>query len=347
MTRGKRTRVATGIYRDAYGYAIVTSIDGNQEERRYHLDSDLDKLILLRQQWKLERRGIAIQTRAQTFAPIAAAFLDTFKPKSRRRVDVTIALNHWLEAGFKTLAIEDITPERIATQLAAWSARGVANSTLRHRRRELGNLFTWKYGAGGINPVRAVARAPKTHRERPRDFPYVVARLILFQMRPSLTKTRLRVMLETGWPHEVLRRLKPADLHLAQRTAYIAPRKKGKGVQGRTVPLHRRAVAALRSLNHANGYGPFSASSMRQSFLVAVTKAKAIWDAHEWAEPTPWPAPEDIHPYDLRHAFIARAVRKSGIEAASYLAIHADIRQTQEYDVEQALFDRAKDAVRD
>jgi len=357
-TRDSPTRV-TGIYRDKIGYRVVTNVGGTQRERRYAPESDLGNLIIARQTWIKERRHGVITKQTQTFAPATVEFLNTFK--GRRLVDVTIAINHWLTV-FKELAIEEITPEKIATQMSAWDVAGVANSTRRHRRRELANFFTWKFGIGGINPVRAVPRPPKTRRERPRDFPYVVARLILFQMpnrgkrikgqqykdgEQSLSKMRLRVMLETGWPHVVIQRLTKADLHLAARQVYIVPRRKGKGVKGRMMPITRRAAAALRAFAAANAFGPFSASSMRTSFLLAVEKAKAIWEAHARETPQPWPAPDDLHPYDIRHAFIARTVRQHGIEAAHYLAIHADIRQTMEYDVDQALYDLAVNAVKD
>jgi integrase len=346
MTRSHRTTVAPGIYRDAFGYSICTKVQGVQLERRYALNSDLDKLKAIRANWIVERRqGVPV---AHAFAATAADFLATFPRKSRRWVDAENAISHWLKAGLGRLPLDALTPERIATQLAAWKAAGAASSTLRHRRRELSNLFTWRYGLGGINPVRAVPRPPTTRRDRPRDFPYVVGRLILFCMkRDSLTKIRLRVMLETGWPHMVLARLEARDLHLATRSAYIVPRRKGKGVPGRKVPLSRRATAALRAFHQADAYGSFSTSSMRASFILARDRARAIWEAHDWKESTPWPAADDLHPYDFRHAFIARTVRKHGIEAASYLAIHADISQTAAYDVEQALYRLAVDATKD
>lgn len=343
--RGKGVPVAEGIWRYQNGYRVTTKVHGDQKEKWFHGPHDPLKLVAFRANWELERRTGKPLKAEDAFATAAAEFLTTFPEGERRTVDVTIHLTHWLTA-FPDLALADLTPERIQTQLARWKAAGAAQSTLRHRRRELGNFFTWKYGLEGINPVRAVPRPKKDKHKRRRDFPYVVGRLILFQMAPSVTKLRLRVMLETGWPHAILAAIETRDVHLKATPphVYIAPRGKGEGVEGREIPVSRRAVAALRAFVKADAFGPFSTSGMRSMFLVARDRARRLWEASREA---PWPAPDDLHPYDLRHAFIARTVREHGIEAASYLAIHSDIRQTQEYDVERALYDRAVAAMDD
>lgn len=340
---GEGRPVFPGIWRYKNGYRVVTKVDGVQKERWYSEHSDPIKLKAIQAAWVVERKEGITAEASDTLAGASVGFLSTFS--GRRLVDASNAIGHWLATPLKSHTLTTITPEQISTQLAAWQTQGVANSTRRHRRRELGNLFTWKFGIGGVNPVRAVTRPPKDKRRR-RDFPYVVGRLILFQMQPSATKARLRVMLETGMPHVLIARMETRDLHLRSTPphVYIGPREKGRGVEGREVPLTRRGVAALRDFVRADAFGSFSTSSMRASFLLARDKAKAIWEAREDA--APWPAPANLHPYDLRHAFIARIVREKGIEAASYLAMHSDIRQTQEYDVETAFYDLAVEAVK-
>ena len=159
----------------------------------------------------------------------------------------------------------------------------------------------------------------------------------------SVTKVRAWVLATTGWPHATLARLKPADLHLEAPEPYavLAGRHKGRGTRARAVPLLPDAVRWLRRwlALGAAARGPFSASSLRKSFRIAVQRARARWEAaearaaaYQQREPRPWPVHEDVKPYDVRHSFAVRVILQTrDVFAAKELLLHEDMKTTLQY----------------
>ena len=143
------------------------------------------------------------------------------------------------------------------------------------------------------------------------------------------TQARLRVLLYTGWPSAILKQVRREDVNLKTGTARLHGRRKGRGTPPRTVPLSGAAVAALRTFDATQAYGPFSGSSLHSALHRGCQRAKV----------TPFRV------YDLRHLFITTVVAGSSDErGASELALHADPRQTRRYS-RQAASERAKAAL--
>lgn len=181
--------------------------------------------------------------------------------------------------------------------------------------------------------------------EDPRGFDPAIAELIFNhmpdqgragagQIRPGIshTKLRLRVMVLTGWHQIELMRFKPEDFReLRKRRVWVTGRKKGKGTAPGWHPVTRAARQAIRAALAADVLGkPFSVRAMATSWNIAVQHAKAAWQA---ATPKkPWPLPDNIRPYDLRHTYGTAVYRTTGdIRAAQKLLRNKTISVTMRY----------------
>lgn len=341
MTRGKRTRLATGIFEDAYGRAVLVKVHGVQHERRYAHGTPLDELRKHRRALRDEKteQEPARQQRGTLKADMAA-YLQTL-PKGRMRRDVDTLLEHWITAGFGDRSATEIPPADIRAQLNAWQGR-FSPKTRVELRRLLGSVFMAKFGRSGYNPVRDVPR-PRVVYDDPRGFAYAVAELIFQQMPDrgqgkrgetrstvNLTKLRLRVMAYTGLHQIEIGRITPRDLRdLAHKRVWVEGRKKGRGTRAGWHPLTAEGAKTLRALHRAGGLGPFGTRSMSRAWQRALEKAKDVWrSTHRDA----WPLSEDARPYDLRHTYGTEVYRQThDIRAAQRLLRNVTMTPTLRY----------------
>lgn len=366
--RGPRQRLEEGISKDAIGLSAVVAVGDRQREKRYPLGTDLRIL----REWRRKTRAaleldLALPADApppSTLADDVETYLGLLADTPFRR-DLTSLLAHWTRLwGSRRRA--ELTSTEVHAQLLAWRRDGVAAQTCNHRRRALVGLYRTLDNAETPNPAKAAAKLPLPRRT-PRGLPWPIVRRILVAFpdrgrpvrgedRParSLTKIRAWVLATTGWPHAVLARLQPADLHLeaAEPYATIRPRLKGRGTRVKAVPLLPDAVRALRAWLDAGAAGSFSASSLRKSFLVAVARAREKWEAAEQRAAAyherpvrAWPVPAGVRPYDLRHSFGVRVVLTSNVFAAKELLLHEDLKTTMHY-LDAAVAPSAAAAVR-
>ena len=332
-------------------------VDGRQRERRFPLGTDLRKL----RDWRRRTRAaleldLALPDdapRPTTLADDIATYL-ALLPAGTYRRDTEDLLAHWRHAlGDRPRA--EVSAQEVHAQLLAWRRDGAKPQTCNHRRRALSGLYRALGEPGDANPAQAAAKLP-VPRRAPRGLPWPLVRRILVAMpdrsRPvkgadrgtiSVTKVRAWVLATTGWPHATLARLKPADLHLEAPEPYavLAGRHKGRGTRARAVPLLPDAVRWLRRwlALGAAARGPFSASSLRKSFRIAVQRARARWEAaearaaaYQQREPRPWPVHEDVKPYDVRHSFAVRVILQTrDVFAAKELLLHEDMKTTLQY----------------
>jgi integrase len=323
--RGKRVRRATGIYQDVYGFAVVAVVGGVQHERRFPPDASLGALRVWREQWRIQLQHAAPERLVGSLAADVAAYLATL-PEKPKAAEGRL-LKHWVDAhGMEPR--QALTAIQLRQTLAQWQDKGAAASTLNHRRQALKNLYTALDGKWSHSPVHEVPRAIEPQAEA-RGVPIAVVNLILEQMRPTATKARLLVMATTGLPQAQIARLQPRDVDLRRQTVFVTPRRKGKGVPGRTLPISKAAVDAFKQFKTYQAWGTFSRDSVNASFQRAVLKAKKHWQAKV---KTRWPAPDRLRPYDLRHAFLTEVYRRTGdLQAVAELALHADLRMTARY----------------
>lgn len=321
--KGDPVIIADGIYKYDNGYRVTSKVHGKQLEQWYAPDSDEDQLKLIRATWIIDRKKGEKKTSAKSFQKAVTDYLKTFPKGTRRRDNAERDLGAWLPR-FKTHETHKITSQAIREQLALWQP-DYAASTLNHRRQELKNLFTFLNGKAGANPVRDVPKVKERYDDARGQAPDVIE-AVLAQMRPSLSRIRLRVWWETAIPPSQQARLTRSGFKAHEKTQAVQPRRKGAGVPGKVLPLSARAVDALTDFYAAKleGIAP-STSTIYRAFRLAVGKAKAQW-------PGRWPAPENLSPKDLRHSRLTEAYKHSkDLNAVAELGMHADLSTTQRY----------------
>jgi hypothetical protein len=366
--RARGKRVDVGIFQDVGGFTVVAQV-GSAAKGTQRSKEERFPLSATRKEMKARQEAMRVDLRQQlpagfstgTLGAAAAEYLTTV-PEGPNKPNIEHYLKSWCEAGFRDRALDTITAREIHTQLTTWlndtvaadgaRTKGLAPSTVNKHRTALLSLYRVINGPEGLNPVRAVPRLHEPEDDA-RDPGYEAIALILAQMPDrgiaprfghptpySLTKIRLTVMAYTGWPQMVIEKIQPHDLaRLDDGQAYMRPRRKGRGKgagsSGHWVPLIPEGVDALRTFARVKAFGAFSRHSAAKSFNVAVKKAIAVWETKEAKAGThrPWPAPKNVRPYDLRHAYGSEAFRTTGdLQTVAYYLGHADPhRSTRRY----------------
>lgn len=325
MGRTKRERLATGIYKDKGGIAVVTKIHNVQREQRFSLDSDLSKLIAFRANWIVEREGEPQEPTAP-YWEACQRYLKTIPDDvdgSKRKANAYNDLHCWRHT-FHGVNVKQITAAIIKQQLAEW-APDFKPSTLNKRRQELKNLFTFLNGKDGKNPVRDVSKSRERYDDARGQRPEVVE-AVLTQITAPQTRIFLRAVYETSLPPIDLTRITEATFRPRERTIFVPERLKGAGSPAVTMTLTKAGVKALKAFFAAGLEGKrLSTGTMHRDFTEAVTRAKAAWKGV-------WPAPDNFHPYDLRHSRLTEALRHSGnLQGVQKLGRHKRIETTMRY----------------
>jgi integrase len=329
--RGKRVRVALGLYKDGTGYAATVKVAGKQLEKRYPPDTALHVM----QTWQRTARArkeldLDLPAPETTLKADADQYLALLPDTGRATAEIKGLLVHWTRL-YGHEPRKALTTQRIAAQMLQWVKDGVAPQTVNHRRRVLVSLWRVLDGPDAENPAKAAPKLRVPY-AAPRGLPWPVVERILAQLGDSVTAARIRVLAHTGWPHSVLGRVEAKDLHLTGTHPYalLTPRRKGAGVPARAIPLTPAAVSALRALVKLDGLGTFSTSSLYRTFRTAAKKAKA---------------PPSARPYDLRHSFLSAVYEAThDLRATQELALHASIATTSRY-AESAVSATARAAI--
>jgi integrase len=226
-----------------------------------------------------------------------------------------------------------ITTADIDRVLQDWLLAGLAPGTVKKRRMVLLSMWHTLDGKHAPNPVRASA-SPREPKPEARGLPYPVIQRLLDAMPPSTGKLRITVLSWTGLPPGMLGKVQPDDLNLPAKTLRVRPRRKGAGVEARTLPLLPQAVEALRAFDQAHAYGPYSIPSLNQVFVRACRRAD--------------PPVTGVSLYDLRHSFLTMLYRVTkDLATVARFAMHANVAMSQRYamgamqDVDRAAADLA------
>jgi integrase len=256
---------------------------------------------------------------------------------------------------------EAITSVMLKTILATWqrdpsgpSARVQSASSINHRLTALRSLYRVLDADNDLapNPTLKVKkiREPKPEpREIPRAFVEAIFAAIPDRGRPvrgkkrstvNLTKIRLLVQATTGLPPKQVAQLRAEHLRHVPRVVgapapavaghlWVTPRRKGRGTDGKWIPLTRDAADAVDALFEYGAAGAFSTSAARHVFRRAVANAKKAYKSENLPVP---PLPTGLRPYDLRHTFLTQLYRHSKDRKATQgLGLHADPRTTDRY----------------
>lgn len=349
--RGKRIRIAEGIYRDATGLAGRVRVGSGTtqlaKEKRFPADTDLKTI----QRWQLTTRAtlmgdMPLKADRGSLAHAVPVYLSTLA--GRRQKDARALLQHWIDA-LGTHPRGGITRAQVLAQLATWENAGVAASTINHRLLELRNLYREldAEDPSAYNPTLDI-RKRREPESVPRAVPYDLIEAIIAYMpdkgrplkagetRPTIsqTKARARVLAWTGLPPAQVMKIQPGDVDWQAKTLRVTPRRKGKGTKARIVPLLPEAIEALKWFFAAGATGHYSTSAFYKTWMTAqrrlVRAVKAAVKA-DGGDPDSIVLPR-INPYSLRHSFGTEAMkRSSNLLGVQMLMLHARVSTTERY----------------
>lgn len=304
MARGKRTKVAKGIYSDQYGFSAVVVVGDQRKEHRFAGDTPIEKI----EAWQKETRGTLLIESAKGHAPqkrnrdsfrrAVASYLKQIKGRRGAASDRS-HLMAWIER-LGDRSRSSITAADVRLALAAWRtegqrrlhqkrARPLQPQTLRHRYRVLKKLYHVLDGPTARTPCDDVPR-PGVPKTIPKDVKIDIIRKVATRLREKdpMTYARFIVLATTGKAPAELMRASENDVDFRRRTWRIFP---SKGRDPQLLELNDEMIAALKVFRAANAWGEYD-----------TTKHARILRRYGW--------PEDVRPYNVRHALAIELLRR-------------------------------------
>lgn len=294
MSRGKRLRIAEGIYRDQFGLAATVKVGRIQREQRFAPDTPLDTI----EGWKVQTRADLFLERADADAPIGRGtfaadlprYLLTIAGRPQYKSDRS-HLSAWLPllAKFSRSAIK---PAHLKKGFTAWIVAGRSPRTLRHRKRVIREMWHGLDGASARPPIKGII-LPKPDDPHPTPVPVKTIQRVAKSLKAGkrhkkgygddseLCYVRFLVRATTGQRPSQIMRAKPSDVDLKRRIWFVRPGKRGTAIP---LPLTGDMVRAWKAFAKAEAWGPFDTRSFSKTLR-----------RHGW--------PADIRPYNLRHTF--------------------------------------------
>lgn len=300
-----RVRVATNVYRDAYGIAARVYCRGETRERRFLKGTPLERI----KAWQADVTGTLRATvparRHGSLADDITRYLKAVATMPSIR-DRTRHLMRWQAALGPDRDLASVTAVEVRAHLARWEQEGYAASTRNHFRTALMHLWTTTFGKARPCPLRDVPKALEPD-PLPHAIPYATVLAVVNGCRPSASRARLRVFATTGLPPAQMARLRPEDVQ--DGLLWVTRRRKGRGVQGSVRPITPDAQAALAEMASQNAFGPFAVGALRKVFQRACKRQGVT----------------GVRLYDLRHAFLTDvfAATHGSSKAVQLLAGHA------------------------
>jgi integrase len=309
--RGRRLRLAKGIYRDKTGVAATVAIGTGpakqQREKRYPHGTPLKDI----KQWQLD-------TAAALREDVGVAKRGTLNADAKRYLRLATYLQNWSgvraevrawTALYGSLHRSQITPAHVLEARVQWLAEGKAPKTVNDRVGRLRRL----YRTLDATPQR---KKPPTPCDTVEDLVVVEAPSVApgaalvvtvlknlevgeqrGTLRDAKTRARFLVMATTGKrPSEVMR-TEPDDISLELRTWRV---RNGKGGWGPGIYLNDDMQAAWRVFIAADAWGAFNTGSYGRVLRTAG-----------------WPA--GLRPYNLRHA-VGQAMQAAGVDLSDIQA---------------------------
>jgi integrase len=309
--RGKRVRLAKGIYRDKSGIAATVAIGTGpakvQREKRYPFDTPLKTI----KQWQLDtaaelREDVGV-TKRGTLKADAARYLKLAQ-YLKNWSGVRSEVNAWV-ARLGHLHRNQITPTHVLEARVDWLAEGYAPKTVNDRvgrlRRLYRTLDATPQRKKPPSPCDTVPDLPVIEGPSVAPAPAILVTVLrnLEQgeqhgtLRDAKTRARFLVLATTGKrPAEVMRAVSD-DLSLETRVWRV---RNAKGGEGPGIFLNDDMVVAWHLFIEADAWGAFNTGSYARVLRTA-----------GW--------PPGLRPYNLRHA-VGQAMSEAGIDLSDIQA---------------------------
>jgi len=310
-------RKLKGIQRRGDKWRVFVRVNGSL----YTTTFDGATPVATMQAWRETQRGLygGPTPPAGSFAAKVATYLAQNQSKAAIN-QATAHLELWLQALGRDRAPLTITKDEINQVIDGWLQAKLAPGTVRKRRMWLRQFFVFLTGVDG-GPCQK-ATNPKEPKAGARGIDYLVIEKALASMPayrsakrgtvgpPALALIRARVMVYTGLPPGILQAVVADDLDFVAGRLHVHGRHKGDGVEERILPLTPEALTAFKAFHAANGYGPFSVSSMGRSVKAAFRRVG--YTRH-------------VRLYDLRHSYLTQVYRITRDTATvARLGMHAE-----------------------
>ncbi len=312
-------RKLKGIRRKGNRWEVNVRVDGELYHDTFDLSTPLQEL----KDWREDQKqkyggrpdaagGLAEKVRAYLLRKTA---MPTFAQHAAH-----LAL--WVQALGADRPPLSVTTAEIDIVIQEWLGAGLAPGTVRKRRSALRSFYAKTYPKT-ISPVKG-SENPKPPDAEARDMGYAALERAIAMMpdqrdtkkglprRVSLSKIRARVMAYVGIPQGMLKQVQPHDLVLTGAgSVRVLARRKGGGVEPRTVPLTADGLAAFKAFHAAKAYGPFATESLNRSFKRGCKRASVD--------------PKSVHMYDARHTFLSQVYRVTrDLATVGRLGIHKE-----------------------
>lgn len=303
-SRGRRKRIAKGIYEDRYGRSGIVSIRGEPKELRFPPYTPLKTIREGMDDYKRKHRGSGrVATARGTLAHAVDAWegQETHLASWRER---RAELRAWV-ALYGDVRLSALDAEDIRRAIGIWTVAKVAPKTIRNRLWSLKHLYKITLGPDAETPVDHVSPPAKVRHvinPTPVETILTVYRNLLqmethegytvngktHRLRDAKTRARFMVRASTGRrPCEIMR-AQPDDVDLSLRTWRV---RDAKGGWSEGIYLNDDMLVAWRVFAAAKAWGDFNTGSQAE-----VVRAAG------------WPSERDARgrytsrPYNLRHS---------------------------------------------
>lgn len=314
MTRGARTRVAAGIYRDTSGVSGTVKTGGRQRERRFAPDTPLEEIRKWQVQVRAQMQTEAVYAPAPspstrgTLASDILRYLKMLEGRPSYQSDKS-HLRAW-EPLYGPRRRAQLRPEDVQLAIAQWLTEKIAAQTIIHRCRVLRQLYRALDGRLVPTPVDHVQRPPK-----PKPVPTSVPLATIYKVAARLADhpidhARFAVLATTGQRPAQMKRALVDDVDLKRRIWMV---RTAKGSTARELYLNADMVKAWRLFIKADAWGEYDATAFARLLR------RCGW-------------PSTIRPYNLRHSFAVAAL-ESGIDLGDVQGMlgHASIDTTRRF----------------
>jgi len=328
-------KIAKGVRQTTHGWQVFASVGGQFVSKHYPLDTPLAALIEARKNLVATAQLGLTTTAAEADKAFAADVKRYLKAKAGMPTisDRTQRVEWWRDTVGRHRTRDSVTSVEIRRHLEAKRKAGAKPGTLNVYRTALMDFYTVLNGPSGFNPVRDV---PKYHEQElplqlpTRDEATRAVEHAIHQKQPrkdgTKSQARLRVLLWTGWPSKILKKVRPNDIKWEERRVIVHGREKGGGTKPQTIPMMPQAMEALKAFDALNAYGPFSGSALHSTLHRGCDAAGVA----------------RFRVYDLRHLFGTELVANSHDErGTAELMLHTSPQQTWRY-TRQAASTRAQ-----
>jgi integrase len=345
----QHTRIAPGIYQDAYGYRVMAAVGSGARllkspEIRYPPGTPLE---VLKARWHREKTRLSDEyqkhggrrLRGTLAADIPEYFRTvTLSPQRRQERD---AIFTWWIARFGDVPRGALDPVKLRQALNSLrhpvTKAPAAASTKNKYRGALSHLFTVLDGKAAVNPMRDVPQDKEPPAER-RDQSYEFIQVLLAKMQDrgpdrQLSRAKAYFLVRAYCPvtQAQLAFVKPSDVHWDTSELSTPGRHKGQGTRGRRKPLSALGLAAFRHYDEADCWGRTpSRSSLRKFFIRA--RDAAVAELRESRPEVDWSNAAQMLPKDLRHSFATLTYQQTGsLSVTQELLDHAERSTTLRY----------------